>query len=85
MGLNGGVQPCCDGGNDVGDNIVFCAFLGEGFSEADHAEFGGRVVCLAKRAVKTGGGGSVDDPSVLLFSENGPARLGGLIIRTQLL
>ena len=81
--MGGREIPCCDGGNDVGDDVVLCAFFGESFGEADHAEFGGRIVCLAEGAVEAGCRGSVDDPSVLLFSENRPACFGGLPVNTQ--
>ena len=68
-----------DGSNDVGENVVLDALLGEGLGEADHGELGGRVVGLAKVTEETGGGGGVDDATELLLAEVGPGGAGSLV------
>jgi len=70
--------PRCNRSNDVRDNIVLGALLGQSFGEAYHSEFGGRIICLAERSVETSGGGGVDDSAILLLSEDRPACLGSL-------
>lgn len=68
-----------DRSNDVGENVVLDALLGEGLGEADHGELGGRVVGLAKVTEQTGSGGGVDDATELLLAEVGPGGAGGLV------
>lgn len=68
-----------NGSNDVAQNVVLCALLGEGLGEADQGKLGGGVVGLAEAAKQTGGGRGVDDTAVLLLSEVRPGGLGALV------
>lgn len=69
-----------DGCNDVRDDVVLCALLGESFREANLGELRGRVIGLAEAAKETSCGCSVDDSAVLLLSEVGPCSTGTLIL-----
>ena len=68
-----------DGGDDVADDVVLGALLGEGLCEADHAQLGSRVVGLAEVAEQAGGGGGVDDATELLLAEVRPGGAGALV------
>lgn len=68
-----------NGGNDVGQDVVLGALLGQRLGEANHGQLGGRVVGLAKAAKQTGGRGSVDDPAVLLLAEVRPGGTRALV------
>ncbi len=67
------------GGNDVADDVVFGALLGEGLGEADHGQLSSRVVGLAEVSEQAGGGGGVDDPAVLLLAEVRPGGASALV------
>lgn len=68
-----------DGSNDVAENVVLGALLGQGLGEADHGQLCGRVVCLAEAAEEAGGRGSVDDAAKLLLAKMGPGGAGALV------
>ena len=58
--------------DDVGHDVVFGALLCEGLGETDQAEFGGRVVGLAKVAEQASSGAGVDNTAILLLTEMRP-------------
>lgn len=65
--------------NDVAEDVVLDALLGQGLGEANHGELGGRVVGLTEAAEQAGGRSGVDDTAVLLLAEMGPGGAGALI------
>lgn len=65
--------------NDGGLDSVLGALNSKGLRERDQTHLRGRVVCLTKVTVQTGGGSGIHDPPEFLFSEDRPDGLGARV------
>jgi hypothetical protein len=59
--------------NNIGMNVIFRPLLRQRFREANQSQLGSRIIALAKASKKTRGRRSINDPSILLFSEIRPS------------